>query len=367
MSTDDQMDAQLRDAGQRWRAANPGSTPGVDFDVLSPQTVSGPAASRNRWLVVASAAVLVMAVALGGTWLATNRTHNHPQPVGVGDGSAEPTTWGGLTGTEWTIFDVTTESANSSDSHNASGSSASLHIHSDGTFTGSDGCNSLSGTVQITASTLTFGPVATTEIGCLDSDVTTIATAIDRILQGQVTWSVNNAGQGHDLSINHAGVGSLIYFEAAPPAQPVTDPAKMQGTWELTEYDQTDTSGGSGSATGAGASEGFGDKLVIAADGTFKVENRCYTNAGDIAVESGKATWSNVHLAGSIPCPATPDQKDEQTRNALVDGALAGATTWQIDGNGNLRITKGGTTLVYAPYAQDTGPQVVPSSGVNSS
>jgi len=358
MSTDNEMDDLLRGAGSRWRAVNPGSTTTVDFAPPQPQPPR-----RNRWLVAAAAAVVVAGVAVGGTWLGTHRTHDNTQASGKGGKLGEPTTWGGLTGTQWAIFEVTKETSNSSDSTGAEGSSASLLIHSDGSFTASDGCNTLSGVVTITQGSMTFGDVATTAIGCMDENVTKIASTIDAVLQGQVTWSVDNAGEANDLYIEHAGVGSLIYF-GKPQQSPVTDPGKITGTWQLTEYDQQDTSGSGsgGSATGSGSSNGFGDILVIDADGTFKVQHRCYANAGKASFGDGTATWSDVHLAGSIPCPSTPDQKDEQDRNALVDSVLSGDTTWTID-NGELRITKGGNTLGYSPFASDSGASGSPTNG----
>jgi heat shock protein HslJ len=359
MNSDDQMDDLLRDAGGRWRATNPGTTHDVDFDALAP--VSGARSWRTRWLVIASAAAVVAAVAIGGTWLGTHQTHDaNTGAAGPGDGAAEPTTWGGLTGTEWSIFDVTTETSTSSDTLGADQSTASLHIHSDGSFTGSDGCNSMSGTARITATQLTFGPVSIPAIGCVDSNVNKVAAAVDAILQGSVTWIIGNAGGANDLSIEHAGIGSIIYFGARPPSPPVLDPTKMAGTWQLVEYDQTSEGGGSGgsadgsgSATGSGSSNGFGDLLVIDADGTFKVQHRCYADSGEVSIDTGTAVWIGVHLDGSIPCPAIADQKDEQDRTALVDSILTGATTWKIDSSGQLRITKGGNTIVYAPYVSD--------------
>jgi len=362
MSTDNEMDDLLRNAGSRWRDANPADASSVDF-----HAVAAPEAPprRSRWLVAAAAAVLVAGVAVGGTWLGTHHTHDNTQSVGKGDGTEEPTTWGGLTGTDWKIFEVTTETSMSSNSTGVEGSKASLHIQSDGTFTGSDGCAPISGTVQISATTLTFADVAVAAIGCLANDVTATAAKIDAILQGQVTWSIGDAGGANDLSIEHPGVGSLIYFGDKPASPPVTDPSAVAGTWELTSYEQTDkngsSGGGGGSAAGAGGTNGFGDLLVIDGDGTFKAQHRCYANAGTVLFGDGKATWSGVHLAGSIPCPSIPDeQQDEQERNAVVDAVLKGETTWKID-NGQLTITNGGDSVTFSPYANDATSSGAPT------
>ena len=371
MSTDDGMDAMLHDAGNRWRAANPASASTVDFDAATPVAQSSP---RRNWLLISSAAVIVAAIAVGATWLGTrgdtdgSSTHQvvgGAQSTPVADGG--PVAQGGLVGPTWKIFDVTTTTTRGSDGLDASDSTASLTFNADGTFTGSDGCNSLSGAASITSSSITFTDVASTAMGCLDDNVTKLDGPIDAILQGTVEYSIGDAGVGYDLSIVHDGVGSLIYFaDKGTTAPPVQDPAKMVGTWGLTQYEQSSADNGSGSGgtasgsggsagSSAGAPSGLGDTLTVDADGTFTIQHRCYADAGKVEIGKGTATWSDVHPDGSIPCPAIADQKDEQMLDALVDQILSGSTTWAIDGSGLLTITRdSGNDLGFSPAPSST-------------
>src|SRR6266542_5114934 len=57
----DEVDARLRAAGQRWRASEP---PGLTVD-LSDRVLAGSGHRWRRWLIPATAAAAVLAVALG--------------------------------------------------------------------------------------------------------------------------------------------------------------------------------------------------------------------------------------------------------------------------------------------------------------
>ena len=485
MSTDNEMDDLLQSAGQRWRAANPTQAPTVDFATVAPLK-SG--RRPSRWMIITSAAAVVVAVAVGGTWLGTRTNGGNPKQAsgvassltgiewhvygvtlhqgnsdndvpsygtsatlkfstdgtfsgsdgvnsvagpyhadgstihfgdvavsavgttntglgrtasaidsilqgdvtwsvrpddkaqqlvidhaGVGELnllSVDPTTVGQaglaeLTGTEWSIFEVTNETSNSASSINADGSKALISISPDGELSGSDGCNALSGRVTMTPTTITIPALGTTFANCL-GQVGKIASVIDDVLQGTSTWTVSNAGDGNDLSIEHAGVGSLIFFGPKPAAPPVSDPSKLARTWVLVEYGEVSSSSGQGGVApspGSGGSQGLGVILVIDADGTFKIQHRCYANSGKVLFGDATATWSDVHLDGSIPCPSISNQKDEQHLDALVDGVLSGTTQWSFDADDQLSLSKGGDSLTFVAYsAHSNGPSGSPTN-----
>ena len=68
-----------------------------------------------------------------------------------------------------------------------------LTVNSDGAFTGSDGCNTLTGKGTISGNTLTFGPFASTLKACADVDewLNTAATAS---ADGNVMTVKNSSG-----------------------------------------------------------------------------------------------------------------------------------------------------------------------------
>ena len=366
MSTDNDMDAMLRDAGSRWRAAHSGSASSVDFDVITP--VAQPSRRRN-WLLVASAALIVAALAVGSAWFAAGRDHspkaNPAGPVSSGDTH-------GLTGIRWQLLMASGPTENSGPSGSSQGLYPPLEFNADGTVLANDGCNSISGPATIGASTITFGALATSAMGCtLDAGGTYQEHLIQTVLQGTVSWKVEDDGVGRGsshLTITNAGAGTLVY-EGKLAVQPVIDPAKMQGTWQLTNYTQTAADNNSGSGGGAAANgggsaggssggfeDGLGDILTINADGTFKIQHRCYTDAGQVGIGSGTAAWSGVHPDGAVPCPAIADPQTEHLIDALVDHVLSGSTTWTIDTGGSLTITKDpGNDLGFSPYASDNG------------
>lgn len=352
MISDEQMDARLNEAGAQWRAANAGAYAGDTIPAETTVLVTEPSRTpaRPRWALLVSAAAVVALLAGGGLWFA-NRSGSRDRSA-AGPGPTTATTHGGLTGTHWQIFDVTRDSTFSADGLDASTSTAYLTLPVPGVVTGSDGCNTFSGTSVITDSSIKFDSLAFTAMGCLDQRVGKIADTIDAVLSGTVSWHIQTSGDGMFLSIEHSGVGSLIYTATAPPVPPIDDPSKMAGSWQLYETDHT--SGDSGSASGSGASSGFVQYLVIAADGSFKVQHRCYANSGTATIGKGTADFGQTHLDGAIPCPSLlpSEMQDEQAQDTLVDNTLSGPTTWTIE-NGRLHITKGADTLVYAPLASD--------------
>ena len=373
MITDHEMDDQLRAAGNRWRAAQPDDTRSVDVATFSAGAGAGAApARRTRWIAAAAAAVVVAGIAVGATMFGSSKHHTPTSGALPAVLSPEGQQ---LVGTEWTLVSATTTAVLTPAVKNAElVPQAALHFAADGAVTASDGCNTISGPSTISASTIEFGELATTAMGCLANPDGQL---IDEVLQGDVSWGIAaSAGPSPaslQLTITRAGLGTLVYSRSLqPPVAP--DPAKIQGSWTLTQYQETlgDSTGGGAVASGGGAVasgggavasgeavasgagsatvQGLGDMLTVRADSTFTIQHRCYSQAGTVTAESGTAVWSNVHPDGALPCPYIPDQQerqDEQHLDTLVDGVLSGTTTWTVDAGNQLTITKGGDSLTF--------------------
>ena len=90
-----------------------------------------------------------------------------------------------LEGTTWV---VTGTVANEAISTVPADSMATLTI-TDGTAAVNTGCNTGSGTVEVTDTTLTFGPIATTRMACPE-DVMALETSVVTALDGEVTYEI---------------------------------------------------------------------------------------------------------------------------------------------------------------------------------
>lgn len=108
-----------------------------------------------------------------------------------------------LTGVSWvldTVIDGDTASSV------VAGTEPALTFGSDGSVTGSDGCNSLSGSADIDGDEITFGPLAQTRRAC-EPDVTAQARAITAVLAGTVTFSI----EGDQLTLTAPDANGLVY------------------------------------------------------------------------------------------------------------------------------------------------------------
>jgi heat shock protein HslJ len=100
-------------------------------------------------------------------------------------------------GTTWVVTGTVATQAISSV---PADSMATLTI-TDGTAAVNTGCNTGSGTVEVTDTTMTFGPLATTRMACPD-DVMALETSVVSVLDGEVTYEIS----GVTMSIRK-GVG----------------------------------------------------------------------------------------------------------------------------------------------------------------
>jgi heat shock protein HslJ len=454
--TDDQMDARLRSAGEAWRAADPAAVATAESAVPTvaagdPHDIdlTGARRRRHRWSVLASAAAVIV-LAGGAAALVAN--------VGSGGGKhpAVESSTSDLIGTKWALVSIT----DSQGRDVPVAGNAGFVIDDANHLGGSDGCNSISGDVDVSGSTIGFGNgLATTEMACLDDNVMTTADHVDNMLSGDVTWSIS----GDQLTLTKDGTGSLVYRSTAAPTRS-TDPSDLTGiTWYLTTIESgtgpdgtassvpadltltideghigfNDGCNGSGGPVEVGdgtldignvvstligcPQDGFdrelihkvltgkvsweivGDQLTITKDGVgalvyeraatldplsqlkylqsvdwvlssidqkgntsitsadlhsdrvrfdssgqITISHRCYVNSGDVEIGEQALDITNVDLKTAIPCPASPEQQQEQDHAATMDGVLDGHSTWSLRSK-KLAITKDDTTLVFVP------------------
>jgi heat shock protein HslJ len=102
-----------------------------------------------------------------------------------------------------TTWKVTGTVANEAVSSVPADSTASITIAPDGTVAVDSGCNTGSGSVEVTDTTLVFGPIATTKRACVD-ELNALEASVLTVLQGEVTYEIDGAnmslrsGEGAD-------------------------------------------------------------------------------------------------------------------------------------------------------------------------
>jgi heat shock protein HslJ len=109
-----------------------------------------------------------------------------------------------LEGTTWTLTGTVATEAISSLPADAE---ATLTI-TDGQAAIQTGCNSGSGTVEVTDTTMTFGPIATTKMACPD-ELTALENSVLAVFDGEVTYEI----AGDKLSIRKAAADGEIGLE----------------------------------------------------------------------------------------------------------------------------------------------------------
>ena len=106
----------------------------------------------------------------------------------------------GLVGTAWT---VTGTVANEAVSSVPMDSTASITIGDDNTVAVNTGCNTGSGSVEVTDTTLVFGPIAITKMAC-PPEQTELENSVLSVLQGEVSYEIDGdtlslrSGEGAD-------------------------------------------------------------------------------------------------------------------------------------------------------------------------
>jgi heat shock protein HslJ len=233
-----------------------------------------------------------------------------------------------VTGTPWNL--AAAKDADGNDVQIAG--NANLTVDADGHLTGNDGCNSISGDVQIGDRTIEFpGGLAVTEMACTDDAVMATEQFVLAVLGGTVQWSVD----GDQLTLTRDGAGTLIFTAGTPPTS-TSDPADLIGkTWTLTTIETgTGPDGVASSVSQPAKLQVFADRVEL-----YGGCARYDATVADGTMDIGSTDTSTVDCAWSM---------DDLDR---IHDILVSRVTWRITDD-QLTITKDGVgALIFARAA----------------
>ncbi len=154
--TDDQMDARLHRAGQRWRASEPATATSTEtaapaLRAPSPTATTPARRPHRRVGLLASAALVAAALVAGGAFLL-----NHTR----GNGNTAATA--PLAGTVWRLVAYDAQPPRAT-------SLATLYIDDHGQFLADDGCTLVTASAGTSGGRLHLGAVEPRYYGCTDS------------------------------------------------------------------------------------------------------------------------------------------------------------------------------------------------------
>lgn len=304
--TDEQMDARLRAAGERWRSANTTVAEPIEpSDVEITPTTRGHSRRRNWW-AIASAAVVVAALVLGAILFArSGGTDDDNTATGVGQ----------LTGVIWVGPD-----------------GKSTAVFTSKTVTVETRCLVTTLPIAIIGSRLNVDTrsIARTDrcVSPTRRSVTMLATTpLDRILRGIVSWSI----EGHTLTLTTSGIGTIALATNGTPA-----PQLVGTRWRLVQVVDNSTD----KATNVNQRM----YLMIEPGGSFRTSDGCNTISGRARV--GAATVTFAHLATTqVACPPLQD--------VLAGIIRPGQVSAQIGGTELILHTDVGTAI-YEAVSTDT-------------
>ncbi|MGN6606558.1 MAG: META domain-containing protein [Jatrophihabitans sp.] len=344
MTTDDddlRLDARLRAAGERWRAATDiASTDSTAASAVAAATAAGdeelldvgrvhdlatPRGRRRATWLLSAAAVAAAAVGIGFA-VSGPGGGGHGRPVATSEAGSS-----GLDGTSWRLSTLTV------DGRRATIAGSPTLAFDGGKISGSNGCNFFGGTVSVDGDTMTIGDLAETANGCLPAPGATgpdSITTINEILQGSVHWSID-AGR-LTITSDH---GTLVYVAVATPAS--------NG---LTDVDWTLRSAGDPKGTTVAAPPGV--TLHIDSKGAFVAGDGCAGLSGTATIDRDTATV-RLNPTPAIGCL----DKGFSGGTTLVDQILGAQWKWVREGD-TLTVANDHGTLIYT-----TAPDATTSSG----
>jgi heat shock protein HslJ len=332
--TDETMDARLRAAGERWRAdeataaeataaeataaeataaeatAAEATAADAEFDVLP--RIARPHRTR-RWAALASAAAIVAAAAVGISAVAA---HHGAQPATGGDPKLR------LTGHPWVL---------------ATNPGATV-IFTRGTVRYSDGCDSGTRPVRITATTFSVGPSGSGSVCSRPSTAPrqnpSAPVDFGGLFVGTANWSI----AGGRLIITKRGVGTFHFVAVDPTA--VRD---LDGVdWRVARM--TDRAGRTVPVSD-------GPRIRFGA-GTFSAGDGCNTLSGAAAVNAGRIVFGSV-ASTAIGCI------DGARAIELFDRVVSGTVRFTIRGS-TLSLTKPGVGRIsFRPAAPQSARGIV--------
>ncbi|MDT4914546.1 MAG: hypothetical protein QOC66_3674, partial [Pseudonocardiales bacterium] len=317
--TDDQMDARLRRAGERWRA---------EETTIAETTASADAHPADEiWLrprrprhvgLLASAALVAAALVAGGAFL-LNSTGGKRYTA---DAPA-------LEGTVWRLVGYDSEPARTN-------SLSTFYIGDDGRLVADDGCTVIGAHIDTKNARLAPAGLDLRYYDCTDSagDIT-FTRAID-ILKDRPAYSIT----GDRLTIK--AKRGTVHLAAAPTLLPPTldVPTFLGSKWQL-----TDVSDGQGTEHPV-----VGVPTLHALNGRLTLSDGCNTLSGPIAIEG-----QQVHLNGlattEIGCTGVA-----ASTAAAIDKVYGGPEVHeQVEGNRLTVKGDGAGALVYTWAPDDRG------------
>src|SRR6478672_9541421 len=295
---DQQIDARLREAGERWRAANSGTTPAVELDEIEDLPPVRHAARRSRFLMVAAAAAIVGLVA-GGAFVLRGGSSPHPAP------NAESS------GLERTVWMITGLDGNTPTQR----STATLYIDGNGHLVADDECRVVGATVTQSGQHLTMRDVSVRFRSCTDQYGPGVYDKGTEILRGPATYSID----GNSLTITRAGTGTLhLQAATADLAQPSLDTPTITDTnWLRPD----------------------GSSLRIADDGSVAspcAGGRATLDASSVRISScpdWDGTWQWSILGNRLELKSVNETRDltwQPVDEAITDPAHLIGPTWHL-------------------------------------
>jgi heat shock protein HslJ len=228
-----------------------------------------------------------------------------------------------LEGTVWTVDTLVSDDAASS---LPTGASPPTLTFEGGTVSVGTGCNTGSGSYTIAGDAVTFGPIATTRMACIDPAGQQVEQQVLTVLTGTATTAID----ADTLTLTNGTEGLVARAAADEPAVP---DGLVGPTWQLE------------SATAAGAEVPAGERVpTLAFDGaTVAVDAGCNTGSGGYTSDATTITFQPIAM--TLMLCADPGGTMETT----ILGALTGTATYELGPDGALTVTNADTTLRYVP------------------
>jgi heat shock protein HslJ len=201
----------------------------------------------------------------------------------------------------------------------------SMDFGDDGVLSGTTGCNTYTAQYVTDADRIQIGPLGTTRMACA-ADRNAQETAFSAAVSAATHWQLAEDGTLHLTG------GAEVVAEAATRA-PTPAPSAAAGlpgtSWRLVSVD--------GQAVGEVV-----PTLIFEADGSVHGSSGCNTYSGTAAIDG--STISFGPLVSTMMGCLGPAQAVE----TVYVAALQSATSWAIDGDGQL-VLDGAPALTFAP------------------
>ncbi len=186
-------------------------------------------------------------------------------------------------------------------------------------------CYIVSGTAEVTSGFVTFQSPKIDDHSCPPPPTGSVrdvaAQAIDKILTGQVRWSV--AGSALTLTGARGSVGAVGGL-----------PANLTGSrWRLISTARANSS-----------STAVGSVMLSFPSARQLTVERCYTSGAQVEVGDSALVVFDLHTTIARPCPSGPPGTQQQ--NQIIDSVLAGEVMWSIAGD-TLTLSADGSSLTW--------------------